>query len=138
MMRKISRVSAAIIVTILTTTTVVARSARSTGATSAKYTPPAETGMIWTVINYRTDARRAEHTSVSVTFGDANRTIIMAPPGYGNPCAQTSPSGFVLRLRHSTPDPTPLTLSTDGTIVRGPYQGDAPPELLHVCYKLVK
>jgi len=30
-----------------------------------------------------------------------------------------------------------VTIVTTGTIVRGPYQGDLPLELLHPCYKLV-
>jgi hypothetical protein len=43
----------------------------------------------------------------------------------------------VVRFRHFTADSVPLTLTTTGRIVRGPYQGGMPVEALHRCYQVV-
>ena len=51
-------------------------------------------------------------------------------------CAQTPAAGIVLKLRHPRPDSVPLTISTTGTVVRPPYQGDLPLELLSACYRI--
>ena len=130
-MRK-AHLSIAILLTILASAAYAAKNA------IARYTPPAETGMIFTVIDYNRVDGRAQHTYVNVRWGGKNRTAIVAAPGWGRPCQTTTPSGFVFRLRHSTTDVAPLMISTTGTIVRGPYQGEPPLELLHTCYKLVK
>jgi hypothetical protein len=73
---------------------------------------------------------------VNVDWGLASRRVVVAAP-YRGACSSTTPSGFVLKLRHPRPDTTPLTITTTGTIVRGPYQGDIPLEVLNACYKLV-
>jgi hypothetical protein len=107
-------------------------------AATAIYTPPAEPGLIYTVINYSRSAGRAQHTYVTVDWGTVHRRQIVPFPYSNSSCATSTPSGFVFRLRHNQPDSTPLKITTTGTIVRGPYQGDVPLELLHPCYKLVK
>jgi hypothetical protein len=122
---------------ILITAASVAWAARARTNT-ANYTPPAEPGQIFTVIDYPRAQGRAQTASVNSAVGDASRSIIVNGPAYQNPCTTSTPAGFVLRLRHNTPDSPPVTVSTNGTIIRGPYQGDPPPELLHACYKLVK
>ena len=48
----------------------------------------------------------------------------------------TSPSGFVFKLRHRRSGSVPLRISTTGQIIRGPFQGDIPLEVLHPCYRL--
>jgi hypothetical protein len=103
---------------------------------TASFTPPPETGLIYTVINYDRAFGRTQGTFVDVSWGGDHRHITVAPPY--RTCAQSPAAGFVLRLRHSSPDSVPLTLSTTGTIVRGPYQGDVPLELLSACYQMVK
>ncbi|MBW8873946.1 MAG: hypothetical protein JF614_03205 [Acidobacteria bacterium] len=138
-MRK-SHLSAAIVLILLTSATAVAWAARSaaTRPSNASYTPPAETGMIYTVINYSRAGSVAQHTYVTVDSEDGSRTLIVPGPYLNSPCSTSTPSGFVFRLRHNMPDSIPVTITTTGTIVRGPYQGDVPMELLHACYKLVK
>ncbi len=134
-MRK-SHLSAAIVLLLLAAATAVARP--TARPATASYTPPAETGMIYTVINYSRDRGVAQHTSVTVNSEDGSRTLIVPGPYLNSPCSTSTPSGFVFRLRHNVPDSIPVTITTTGTIVRGPYQGDVPLELLHACYKLVK
>ena len=107
-------------------------------AATATYTPPAETGHIFTVINFDRSNGRAQHTYVNVDWGTVHRRVIVTVPYSSSPCATSTPSGFAFRLRHNTTDSTPLRITTTGTIVRGPYQGEMPLELLHPCYKLVK
>jgi hypothetical protein len=113
-------------------------SAVAAWAATARFVPPAEPGHIWTVINFRTANGKAQPASVSVSWDRARKTIIVPAPSYASPCLNTTPSGFVFRLRHANADSVPLTITTTGTIVRGPYQGEPPLELLHACYKLVK
>jgi hypothetical protein len=103
---------------------------------TGSFTPPPEPGIIYTVIDFARAGGRAEGTVVEVSQGAVNRTVTVAAP-YTGTCAETTPSGFVLKLRHPRPDSVPLTISTDGTIVRGPYQGDVPMELLSACYRVV-
>jgi hypothetical protein len=138
-MRK-SHLSAVIALLLLTAATATVWAARrGTSRTSvATFTPPAQTGLIFTVINYDRAAGRAQFTLVSVNWGDVHRNIVVPPPYTVNPCSTSTPSGFVLRIRNNQPSSAPLTLSTNGTIVRGPYQSyDMPLELLHACYRLV-
>jgi len=130
-------VFAVILLTLITSLAAVAWAATARTNT-ASFTPPAETGQIFTVIDYPRAQGRAQTAMVTVTVGDADRSIIAPAPAYRNPCTTSTPAGIVLKLRHNTPDTTPYDFSTNGTIVRGPYQGDPPPELLHACYKLVK
>jgi hypothetical protein len=113
-------------------------SATALWAATATYTPPPETGHIWTVINYKMVGGRNQSTSVNVQWDRPRRTIIVPGPSYASPCRTSTPAGFVLRLRHSTADSVPMTINTNGTVIRGPYQGEAPPEALHACYTLVK
>jgi hypothetical protein len=104
------------------------------GAARASYVTPAEPGIIYTVIDFPRELGQAQPTAVRVTFGDAHR-VVRVRPSYR--CVESTPSGFVFKLRHRTSEATPLTIATPGTVVRGPYQGDPPLELLHPCYKLV-
>jgi len=104
-------------------------------ASSAYFTPPPEPGVIFTVINFARSGGTAQGTVVNVDWGLASRRVVVAAP-YRGACSTTTPSGFVLKLRHPRPDTVPLTITTTGTIVRGPYQGDVPLELLNPCYKL--
>jgi hypothetical protein len=116
---------------------VILASAVAAWAATARYTPPPETGFVWTVVNYARAGGEAQHTSVTVNWDRPRKTIIVPRPSYASTCRTSTPSGFVLRLRHANTASVPLTLTTNGTIVRGPYQGEAPPEALHACYKLV-
>lgn len=104
-------------------------------AATVTYTPPAQTGTIYTVINYKRVFGTAVNTSLSVAWGTFRRSgTISAPVGS---CSQSTPAGFVLRLQHTKADSVPLTVTTDGTFVRTPYQGTAPAEINHNCYQLV-
>src|SRR5262245_24263475 len=105
------------------------------GGSAARYTTPAETGTVYTVIDYRREAGRAQVTYTTLSWRGTEPRLLVRPP-YRR-CSEVTPAGFVLKLRHSQPGPAPLALSTDGTIVRGPYQGSPPLELLNDCYKLV-
>jgi len=89
-------------------------------------------GNVFTVINYRTVQGHIQPTSVVVTNEFTRRKTTVIPP-YQR-CDQTIPAGFVLKMRRVLPG---TTISTNGTIVRGPFSGDMPLEVLHPCYKLV-
>lgn len=130
-MRKLPALALLLILTAAT-----AFAARRSVATAASFTPPAEPGVIYTIVDFPRDAGRAQSAMVNVDWGLASRRLVVAAP-YRGVCSQSTPSGFVLKLRHPRPDVVPLTITTTGTIVRGPYQGDAPLELLNACYKLV-
>jgi hypothetical protein len=101
---------------------------------SFRFTPPAEPGVIYTVINFDRAGDRAKPTYVNLVWGSVRRQLVVAAP-YGA-CAETPAAGFVLKLRHPRPDSVPLTISTTGTVVRGPYQGDVPLEVLSACYQI--
>ncbi len=134
-MRKPS-LSAVIVLTLLVSATAVAW-ARNTKASVARYRPPAEPGLIYTVIDYARAGGTAQHTQVSVSWGQRQESRIVPAPYASNLCATSTPSGFVLRLRNNQGSTVPLILTTNGTIVRGPYQGEIPMELLQACYSLV-
>ena len=121
---------------LLILTAATAFAARQSVATSASFTPPAEPGVIYTVIDFPRDSGKAQAAIVNVSWGLASRRVVVAAP-YRGICSQTTPSGFVLKLRHPRPDTVTLSIITNGTIVRGPYQGDVPLGLLNPCYKLV-
>ncbi|MFL6196655.1 MAG: hypothetical protein ACJ75H_20905 [Thermoanaerobaculia bacterium] len=104
-------------------------------ASKATFTPPAETGTIFTVIDYARAGGRAQATYINVEWGSVRRTRIVKPPYRG--CSDSTPAGVVLKIRHNRPDSVPLTVSTTGAIVRGPFQGEPPLELVHACYRLV-
>jgi hypothetical protein len=102
---------------------------------TANFTPPPEPGVIFTVIDFARASGRAQGTVVNVEWGSASRKVTAVPP-YRGLCVTSTPSGFVLKLRHPRPDSVPMVITTTGTIVRGPYQGDPPLELLNACYRL--
>jgi hypothetical protein len=135
-MRK-PQLSAAVVLIVLASAAAVAWAAKPK-VSVARYTPPAEVGLIYTVINYSRVAGTAQHTLVSVDWGDIHRDLVVPGPYTSNPCFTSTPSGFVFRLRNNQGSSALLTLTTNGTIVRGPYQGDVPMELLHACYRFVK
>jgi hypothetical protein len=103
---------------------------------TATFTPAPEPGNIFTVIDFARAHGTAQGTFVTVITGGARRDFAVAP-SYRGICSTSTPAGFVLRMRHPRPDSIPITILTSGTIVRGPYQGDIPLELLNPCYKMV-
>jgi hypothetical protein len=103
-------------------------------ADTVSYTPPAQPGDIFTVIDFARRGGTAEPATVSEVMGERSRDLTVVP--YPS-CADASPAGAVVRFRHFDAARTPLTVSTSGQIVRGPYQGSLPPEALHRCYQLV-
>jgi hypothetical protein len=123
----------ALIISALAATMALAAGRRNNPA----YITPAEPGQIFTVIDYPRAQGQAQTAMINANLGGATRSIIAIAPGYQNPCTTATPAGVVLKLRHSNSSPTPLTVATNGTIIRGPYQGDPPAELLHACYKQI-
>jgi hypothetical protein len=119
---------------LILTLTILALGAVAAWGATASFTPPPEQGTIFAVIN-ADRSPGARSTSISVTWGPFRRTV-----GRGNPYGNCSGSvaGFVLMIRNTAASTRPFTLSTTGTIVRPPYQGIAPPEVSHACYKLEK
>ena len=104
-------------------------------AATARFTPPAQPGNIFAVVNYDRDSGANQITSITVTWGQSRMTKTVARP-YGA-CSSASPAGFVLLVRNGG-DTRPFEIATNGMIVRGPYQGEAPAEISHACYKFVK
>jgi hypothetical protein len=101
--------------------------------TSREYTPPPQPGDIYTVIDFSRSRGAAEATSVSETMGQRRRDFVAVPHHY---CTRTTPTGIVVRFRHFDAEQVPLTVTTTGAIVRGPYQGGLPLEAMHHCYEL--
>ena len=101
----------------------------------ATFVPPPEPGKIFVVIQYDRSSGHNQGTFVNVDWGSASRRVAVAPPY--RQCADATNAGFVLRMRHPTADSVPMTITTTGAIVRGPYQGEMPLEVLSACYKLV-
>jgi hypothetical protein len=101
---------------------------------SFRFTPPAEAGVVYTVINFDRASDRAQPMYVNLVWGSVRRQLVVAPPY--RTCAETPAAGIVLKLRHPRPDSVPLTISTTGTVVRSPYRGDVPLELLSACYRM--
>jgi hypothetical protein len=101
------------------------------------FTPPPEPGVIFVVIDYARADGLAQGTVVNVDWGRASRKVTVGAPYHGI-CSETTPAGFVLRMRHPTSDSVPMTITTNGTIVREPFQGDPPLEILDACYKLTQ
>lgn len=104
-------------------------------AATASFTPPAQPGDIFAVVNYARASGVNQTTSITVNWRQFTRTETVVHP-YGN-CASATPAGFVLLVRNAGYT-SPFTVSTNGTIVRGPYQGGPPAEISHTCYKFVK
>ncbi len=123
-----AQLAAAVVLVILTP------AAGATRAVTREYVPPSQPGDIYTVIDFPLVHGTAEGISVTERMGNRRRDLV-AEPRYS--CAHSTPAGVVVRFRHFTADSTPLLLTTTGTILRGPYQGDLPPETLHRCYELV-
>src|SRR5258708_36823121 len=120
-MRK-PQLSAVLVLILLASATVVAWGAR-TRTSLATSTPPAEPGLIYTVINYGRAGGTAQHTLVSVNWGNFHDSVVVPPPYLSNPCSTSTPSGFVYRIRNNQGISTPLMLTTNATTVGAPYQG---------------
>ena len=103
-------------------------------AATAGFTPPPVEGTIFSVINADRSAG-ALTTTIRVDWGPFHRSVKRGNP-YGS-CAGRI-AGFVLMVRHTKPDSNLFTVTTTGSIVRPPYQGEPPPEVSHACYKLEK
>jgi hypothetical protein len=95
---------------------------------------PSQPGHIFTVINFARTDGRAQATTITVAAGKNNRYKVVAP--YRR-CRESFPSGVVLKMRIPEAGGDPITLDTDGTIVRPPSYGEMPPEVQHPCYELV-
>ncbi|HKV10569.1 MAG TPA: hypothetical protein VJ725_20680 [Thermoanaerobaculia bacterium] len=97
---------------------------------------PSQAGTIFAVVNYDRANGRIAPTSVTLDWGSIHRKRTVVPP-YQR-CNNTSPAGFVVKIRpRGSGNSEPLTLQTTGDIVRSPFQGSMPLEVLHPCYKLV-
>jgi len=113
---------------------VVATGSASSRTSTVQYRPPAQPGDIYTVIDFARSGGTAEATTIAEVMGSRHRDFTVVPHDY---CEHTTPTGVVVRFRHYTADSVPLTVSTTGRIVRGPYQGGVPVEAMHRCYQLV-
>jgi hypothetical protein len=135
---RLSALSAVVLVTALTPALAAHHRAPAPAPTptaTTRYVPPAEPGDIFVVIDFTRVHGTPQPIDVTAILGNRRRDLVVATP-YQN-CIETTPAGIVLRVRHFTADTTPLTLTTTGTIIRGPYQGEMPLEVLHPCYQLV-
>jgi hypothetical protein len=97
--------------------------------------PPGQAGNIFVVINYPMANGQAQHTYLKIDWGSTHKTRVIAPP-YGI-CGHSSPAGIVFKIRPTQSSSVPMTITTNGTIVRGPIQGQTPIEVLSACYKLM-
>lgn len=113
---------------------VLAGSATLAWAATATFTPASGQGQIFTVIDFPRAQGRAQPLRISVQTGGTVRNVTVAAPYSANSCSTSTPAGVVFRIRRAS---GPVTIVTTGAIVRPPYQGDLPVELLHPCYRLV-
>ena len=97
---------------------------------TATFTPKPDGGPVFAVVNADRGAG-AKTTSIAVASGASSKSVIRGN-GYGT-CAGSA-NGWVVMV--PSPPSRPFTLATSGAIVRPPYQGVAPPEVGHPCYKL--
>jgi hypothetical protein len=136
---RVSWLSAAALLTVLTPAAAAHHRTTAppltTTPNATRYVPPAEPGDIFTVIDFTRVHGTSQPIDVTAILDNRRRDLVVATP-YQN-CRDATPAGIVLRVRHFTSDTTPLTLTTTGTIIRGPYQGEMPLEVLHPCYQLV-
>ncbi len=102
-------------------------------AVSVTYTPQPGAGAVFAVVDFPREAGLAQPARVTIDWGTVRRNFIAVP--YGR-CDQVSPAGFIIKLKQMGQGP--LKLTTTGKIIRGPYQGDPPLELLHACYRVQK
>jgi hypothetical protein len=94
-------------------------------ADSRSYRPPAQTGDVYIVINYKKTSLRTETTNVTVSWGRYRRGGSVSPPQI--PAGRAlSAKGFVFHLRHTKNDSKSMTVETDGRMIQGPYQGGPP------------
>jgi hypothetical protein len=99
-------------------------------AEEKSFNPPSQEGNIFAVIG--TDRTPGVITTqIEVNWASFSRHDIL-----GNPYACVAGSGFVLMVRNNTGRTDRFTLSTTGTILRGPYQGEPPPELSDPCFRV--
>ena len=127
-MRKLSLASS--ISLIVLAFTVFAAAASKT--TTVTYTPRSNAaGPVFVVVDFPREGGLARPARVSLDTGTV-RSFFAVP--YGR-CDQISPSGFVLRIKRWSGS---IKITTEGTIIRGPYQGEPPLELLHTCYRVQK
>jgi hypothetical protein len=123
------QLSAVVVLAVLT-----AGSAALWAVTTASFTPGNQPGSIYTVIDFDRAQGRNQPTYVTIDWGQVHRKIIATP--YGRSCRTATPSGFVLKLRPTAGGGDTLNLSTTGKIIRAPYSGEPPLELLSACYRL--
>ena len=129
-MRKVPLVSS-IILTVLTFTVFAAAAAKTV---TVAYTPrPSAAGPVFAVVDFPREGGLAQPARVSIDWGTVRRNFIAVP--YGR-CDQVSPAGFIIKLKQMGQGT--LKITTTGRVIRGPYQGDPPLELLHTCYRVQK
>ncbi len=130
-MRKLLPLASSVVLTVLA---FAALATAATKTVTVTYTPrPGAAGPVFVVVDFPRDRGLAQPAPVKIDWGRIQRSFIAVP--YGK-CDEISPSGFVIKLKQLGDGP--LKLTTAGTILRGPYQGDPPLELLHVCYRVQK
>lgn len=120
------------LLTVLTAAGAVLAAPRVVKTTTITYTPRPGAGPIFAVFDFPREAGRARPAPVTLE-GGVRRTFIAVP--YGQ-CERTVPAGFVIKLKQAGEGP--LKITTTGTLLRAPYQGDPPLELLHACYRIQK
>jgi hypothetical protein len=98
------------------------------------FTPPPRPGYIYVVVRYAGPAAQPVPTNFAVQWGGWRRSSVI-------PVAQARggvvPEGLVVRLRHYKPDSVPMRVETDGTILRGPYQGAPPVDWTRPAFRLL-
>jgi len=104
-------------------------------ADSKTYTPPSKKGYVYTVINFQKKYGLPKKSSAFVVWGNWKKNGSISP---GSTSYAATMKGFVIRLTHKKADSWPLTVTTTGTIVKGPYQGNPPSEWDSSKYKRVK
>ena len=129
-MRKLP-LATSIVLTLLAFEAIAAAAAKTVTVT---YTPRSGAAdPVFVVVDFPREGGRAQPARVSIDWGTVHRNFIAVP--YGR-CDQVSPAGFIIKLKRI--EQGTLKITTAGTVIRGPYQGDPPLELLHVCYRVQK
>ena len=105
-------------------------------AATATYTPPPQPGTVYVVVAYKFGLK-LDKTTVAAKWGGWSKQETFTPPGLAGTCMLNLAAGVVIKMSHAKADSIPLTVSTDGTIVTGPFQGSPPSQWTNNCFRQV-
>lgn len=106
-------------------------------ANTLVYTPPAEIGNVYVVVNYnKSPIGTPIKTSVNINWGGWSKTGSFSTTDSRGCGAIMSTFGFVIKLYHSKKDSYAISATSDGKVV-SVSQGNAPSQWSSPCYQQI-